>query len=833
MSDLRFFEELGVELERVARADAGGRMGSARRSVWLAAVVVALLLLAGVAAAAVLLIRQGQPLPGPPTGALGTDVRPVPGSVRLAGLDAPDPAGGPRWDIRLSRSVTGETCTAVGQIVNGQFGIVGLDGVFRRLGLGGVDACGVRGIAGPVLAGARVFVGRTEAQARTVVNGVAGKEARSVSVYGPGGVRRLRLGPDGTFLTVYAGYVEDVRPKIVVVDRDGRRYTVDLANSYTLQTADPQGGAPWNVIGGADLTVGAYADEECTQVQRASVPPEPGVSGQPVQPPLLATPASSQVCGRLGVDPVFVAMQRFVAGDEQSGEWYWFDNPPRTIVWGAAAPRVASLELKTAAGPSRAVPIDRSDGAFAVVLDRGQDPGSLELIAHLADGQTVGFRGSANLWSAAGTPVSAPPTPTRGSPNPFARGGRPPVARPIASTITEHLHAPDRAGGATWALRSWQESPPRGRSEPGTNTHGRLYCEQAGIVVNGRLAQPIPGGKPVALAFADAACQEALKVPLVFGQAYLADPDSYAPAVARVVISGFVPPGASHALLLGDGSPKPLALDRNGGFLAVLPGRLWDTPLRVSATLAGGKRVSRSHQPQGTAPPLATAPDPDGGPPWGFRAGPNNFDMFGQVIDDRLVSLDDGSASSEFEPGPTEFGGGTGKLPKPDPLLLFPQPLLNGRGPTISPAEVQRRTLPGRTLIAGLAAADVASVTIATPRDVRTVVPVGPEHAFIVAYDGYFYDSIITATAVLKDGRRETQIVPYADYPSPGTARAQDSLDQMLRNAQRNLTSLHQHRAGMLAGAFHQAQASLMQWIGLIRARQNYNREHPGTLPPN
>lgn len=434
MSELRFFEELGAELERAARADTDGRASSARRPVWLAAVVVALLLLAGVAAAAVLLIRQGQPLPGPPTGALGADVRPLPGSVRLAGLDAPDPAGGPRWDIRRSRSATGETCTAVGQIVNGRFGILGLDGVFRRLGLGGVDACGVRGIAGPVLAGARVFIGRTEAQARTVVNGIAGNDARSVSVYGPGGVRRLRLGPDGSFITVYAGYVEDVRPKIVVVDRDGRRYTVDLANSHTLQTADPQGGAPWNVTGGADLSGDAYPDEECSQVQRSSVPPEPGVPGQAVRPPVLATPATSQVCGRLAIDPLFVAMQRFVPGDERTGQWYWFDNPARTIVWGAAAPRVSSLELKTATGGSRGVPIDRRDGAFAVVLDGGEDPGSLELIAHLADGQTIDFKGSANLWSAEGAPVSAPPTPTRGSPNPFARGRGSPVARPIAST---------------------------------------------------------------------------------------------------------------------------------------------------------------------------------------------------------------------------------------------------------------------------------------------------------------------------------------------------------------------------------------------------------------
>ena len=69
-----------------------------------------------------------------------------------------------------------------------------------------------------MLAGVRVFVGRTPSQVRTVVDGVAGTGTRSVIVYGPGGPRRLPLGPDGSFITVYAGYVEEVRPRLLIVD---------------------------------------------------------------------------------------------------------------------------------------------------------------------------------------------------------------------------------------------------------------------------------------------------------------------------------------------------------------------------------------------------------------------------------------------------------------------------------------------------------------------------------------------------------------------------------------------------------------------------------------
>ena len=109
--------------------------------------------------------------------------------------------------MRLSRTAAGETCTAVGQVLGGKFGIVGLDHVFRALPLGGVDACGVSTPGGPLLAGARVFVGADSSEARTVVNGVAGPGVRSVTVDGPGGPRRLQLGPQGSFLTVYPGYL--------------------------------------------------------------------------------------------------------------------------------------------------------------------------------------------------------------------------------------------------------------------------------------------------------------------------------------------------------------------------------------------------------------------------------------------------------------------------------------------------------------------------------------------------------------------------------------------------------------------------------------------------
>ena len=200
--------------------------------------------------------------------------------------------------------------------------MVGLDDVFRALPVGGVDACGVPGIAGPVLAGARVFSGRSVAQARTVVNGVAGAGARSVNVYGPEGVRHLRLGPDGSFITVYRGYLEEVRPRLVVVDANGRSQTISFASSSAFETADPDGGAPWQVSGGAAIGMpGARPDENCAQAsQQAGRTNLGGPAGRPLTP---------EVCGALAGDPLFVLMRRFDPGDGED------TAPP-----GATTPRV-------------------------------------------------------------------------------------------------------------------------------------------------------------------------------------------------------------------------------------------------------------------------------------------------------------------------------------------------------------------------------------------------------------------------------------------------------------------------------------------------------------
>lgn len=836
---MRFYEELGQELERVVRQQSESRasrlvrFGRGARLSTAVIVVALLLLLAGVAAAAVLLIRTGSPLTAPPDGALGAFARPIPSTVRLAGLDAPNPGGGPPWDIRISRSRTGATCTAVGQVVRGRLGVIGLDGVFRPLELGGVDACGVRGLAGPVLAGAREFIGRTEAQARTVVNGVAGAGARSVTVYGPGGVRRLRLGPDGSFITVYRGYVEDVRPRVVAVEANGRADTIALARTTTPQIADPDGGAPWEVTGGADLEPRAPVDEQCVQVTEAHRPPEPGAGRRPIGQggPFggqLFGPFTPQICGRLATQPLFVAMQRF---DPDRGSWG--DVPARTILYGAAAPRVASLSLRVGTGPAQTVAINRSTGGFAAVLDGHQSPSDLTLTARLASGAMLTLHGSSDLYTQGGRPTSEPaPSPYRApTPSP-ARLEQVLHAPVIAGTVAQSLHAHDPAGGSEWTLRSWQASSIRfGRG----HQTGRRSCWEVGVLVHGRLMQPTLTGRAVPFTHA-AQCFPQLSAPDILGQAYLSDPFSYAPTPARVVITGLVPRGTVSARLDGVAA-RAIEVDRNGVFLAVLPGHYWNTSVRVTATLAGGRTITSRY---GTNPPselggrgvtpYAIAPDPDGGPPWGFRAGAHS-EVDGQVLDDRFIAVLAGDEDGQFQVGP-DSSGGSAFASHPNPLQLLPdlEDIVDPNPAALTPEQIERRTLSGRTVIAGLAAPDVVSVTITTPRDVRTVTPLGAHRAFIVVYDGFFYGSTVTATAKLRDGRTVTDDVQGATYPNPGGGSS--SLQAILAHVTRARARIRS-LGHLPAGYLRRAEASNRRMIQAITRRLRYEHGHPGVLPPD
>jgi hypothetical protein len=59
----------------------------------------------------------------------------VKGTVRLLGVSAPDPAGGPAWGMRVLSTKRGEGCIQVGRLTDGKLGAVGQDDAFANDGL--------------------------------------------------------------------------------------------------------------------------------------------------------------------------------------------------------------------------------------------------------------------------------------------------------------------------------------------------------------------------------------------------------------------------------------------------------------------------------------------------------------------------------------------------------------------------------------------------------------------------------------------------------------------------------------------------------------------------
>jgi hypothetical protein len=684
---------------------------------------------------------------------------------------------------------------------------------------------------------------------------VAGAGTRSVTIYGPDGARRLRLGPDGSFLTVYRGYVEEVRPRIMIELADGRQRVVALAQSLAYEVPDPSGLYAWQASGGPDLGQGAYPDENCTQASELTGRNNPTRIDSSLTPP---------VCGRLGTLPLYAAFRRFVRGSGEGTGFPWGNGPPRTLVYGAAAPRVASLTLLGAGAP-RTVAIDPHGGVFLAVLDGHIDPRALRLQARLRDGALISYDHTGRVYEEqVNRPMPEPPVPAYREALPARRALPPPFEVPIAGTTRETLRARDPAGGPEWVLRSWQGRPsPQARFGSGYAPK-HFYCTQVGVREDGRLVEPRVGLPPLTLVQGAergllGGCNDPGSMmrfpPDAEAVSFLADPYAYSPRPLRTVIAGELRPDARDPLLLGAGAPRPLKLDANRGFLAVLPGRYWDAPLRISAIVKGRRVGHSSDAPTlsaagGLDVPQARAPDPNGGAPWGFaadRRGHSYDSAWGRILDGRLAYI--GAATGQLRLGPEgSSGGGSAREPWTGPVRFDTQggpeeeSLFEGPLP-LTAEQVQRRTLPGRTIIMGVAQPDVVSVTIVTPRDVRTVRPSGAQHVLIVVYDGQFFRGAITASVRLRDGRTVEEQVPNGPGGPPPEEPRRPTLAQQLRLAEKTLAGMRaqlveaRHARGrrqnggpsisMLEKGYRQIAATVVD----ERARLAFEAAHPGLLP--
>jgi hypothetical protein len=116
-----------------------------------------------------------------------------------------------------------------------------------------------------------------------------------------------------------------------------------------------------------------------------------------------------------------------------------------------------------------------------------------------------------------------------------------------------------------------------------------------------------------------------------------------------------------------------------------------------------------------------------------------------------------------LNPGPAGGEGGVrcGRIsPLADNDVNFITDIVFPDSDSPAEAQVQRRVQAGDTLVGGQAGADVTSITLTTPDDVRTVVPQGRNHDFIAVYDGVFYSGNVTAVIRTRNGRTYSEQVP-------------------------------------------------------------------------
>lgn len=258
--------------------------------------------------------------------------------------------------------------------------------------------------------------------------------------------------------------------------------------------------------------------------------------------------------------------------------------------------------------------------------------------------------------------------------------------------------------------------------------------------------------------------------------------DGGPPKLGRTVAWGYAGAAARRVdVRTADGRSVGGASGPMNVVLYVIDERTESSRMTMTVGYASGKPVVRAgawtgrfeqeksrrakHRPDYTKPTIvaARAADPSGGLPYGIVALPAVGGGWcvksqpGRVVEDRVGYVDfaRGTISedqvsgldcqgirhlSRKQPIGGSFGGDGSADPAADP----------GYG------RVARRTQPGTTYFAGPVLPNVRTITLKSPRDVRTIVPSSPAHAYLVVYDGLFTAGDMRITSTFGDGTSTT-----------------------------------------------------------------------------
>jgi hypothetical protein len=262
---------------------------------------------------------------------------------------------------------------------------------------------------------------------------------------------------------------------------------------------------------------------------------------------------------------------------------------------------------------------------------------------------------------------------------------------------------------------------------------------------------------------------DAGRVPMLEVVTRITDPAVGAARPVQAVAWGIAGP-AGRPRLTVDGAPSPAATGPSGTFLAVV-GHDRPPDVRLHVTYAGAPAldVVRHVATRGVELRL---PDPNGGLPWGIGAIPERGggwcpSALGRIVGDRVGGVDFELGTFSEVPSRRVRTCGVDGLPnRRHPLLVSwgGGEVTGAIGDDPAPGRIARRTLPGTFQIAGIALPAVREVTIATPRDVRTLRPSRRAHAFAALYDGSFPTGRVVLTARLADGSVRRQVIENVPF---------------------------------------------------------------------
>jgi hypothetical protein len=357
----------------------------------------------------------------------------------------------------------------------------------------------------------------------------------------------------------------------------------------------------------------------------------------------------------------------------------------------------------------------------------------------------------------------------------------------------------DPAGGPAFVMRwfSGKRVVPKPIRRPGVNpVVGHGWCVELARRYHGRLGwidsqrtfhagHELPGIQPIDCG---SRLPDMRRTPLYDVITTITDPSQPTARILATIAYGIAGPAARSVTIQTPGRTLRPHLSRQGSFLVALP--RGTSPADVGFTFAytsgepisaDGYGVQSAERPPGfpRRPPIAPgarpiadalAPDPLGGVPYAVPAvrtsdGGWCADTAARLVDGRVGEIE--GRLGTF----TEFSArrvalqcfGAGKLTANNPLSFG-----YGGGSedydAIETGRVQRRAQRGIFQIAGIAADDVRQIVIATPRDVRTVIPGPRAHTFLAVYDGEFPTGSITLTSIMRDGHRH---VDRIDDPGP------------------------------------------------------------------